>query len=100
MSKHQLSLEESQILFFTELIALMYCSAVRKACQMFIQSDVPIGPLFLEGALRENLRALLREPLRNPFFREKFNRYFRTHEHPDIRNVAYEWMGEILVWES
>jgi len=100
VSKHQLSLEESQILFFTEMIALMYCSAVRQTCLTLMRSDIPIAPLFLEEALRENLRALLREPLRNPLFREKFNQYFRTHQHPDVRSVAYEWMDEILVWES
>lgn len=101
MSKeYQLPLDESQVLFFAELIALVYCSVLKKACLMSISSEVPIGPAFLEQALRENLRALLREPLRNPLFREKFNEHFRTYDHTDVREVAWGWMQEVLVWES
>ncbi len=101
MSKeYQLPLDESQILFFAEIIALMYCSVIKKACVMLIQSDAPIAPIFLEEGLRKNLRALLREPLRSPLFRERFNEYFQNHEFIDVREVAWAWMQEVLVWES
>ncbi|MBU6388332.1 hypothetical protein KGQ72_00400 [Patescibacteria group bacterium] len=101
MSKeYSLPLDEAQVFFFAEMIALMYCSVVRRACLMSMCSEAPFAPVFLETALRENLRALLREPLRNPFFRGKFTEYFQRHEHEDVREVAWAWMEEVLVWES
>ena len=101
MSKeYSLPLKESEILFFAEIIALAYCSVLKRACVMSIGLEVPILPALMEEMLRKNLRALLREPLRNPLFRERFNEYFRVHDYADIRNVAWVWMQEILVWES
>jgi hypothetical protein len=88
--EYQLPLDESQVMFFAELIALMYCSILRGACIMSMRLELPILPSLLEEALRENLRALLREPLRNSLFRRSFNEYFCAHECVEVREVAWD----------
>lgn len=101
MCEYKLPLEEDQILFFAEVIALMYCAIMTRSIKTALRlEEVPFFPLLLEKPLRENLRALLREPLRDPHFRRSFNEYFSTHEHADVRDAAWDWMQDALVWDE
>jgi hypothetical protein len=98
--EYQLPLDESQVIFFAELIALMYCSTLMEACRLSTRLELPILPVLFEEAFRENLRSLLREPLRDSFFRKRFNEYFYTHSCAEVREVAWAWMQKVLVWEK
>lgn len=52
-----------------------------------------------KNILEENLRVFLREPLKDPRFRKKFNEYFKNHKLDAIKNFGFQWLSEILVWE-
>ena len=98
--EYRLPLDESQVLFFSELIALAYCTTLKNACLTSIELKFSVLPALLEATLRENLRALLREPLRNPLFREEFSEHFSAHDCDEVREVAWAWMQEALIWEN
>ncbi len=99
-TQHHVLLDEAQLLFLTELIAFMYCNSVKEASISVLRSKPPIAPVMMEGLLREHLRGLLREPLRNPLFRATLAKHFSRHQLHDVREIAWKWMEEVLVWES
>lgn len=95
MKKYQI--EDNDLMFFAEMAAMMYCSI---AILTVMSGPLSILPRIMEAELQDRLRALLREPLRDSFFRKEFNNYFSVHAAIDVREVAWPWMQEVLTWES
>ncbi len=90
-------LGEEQLILITEVLIFFHLEAVLHASsfEMAVACSAEI-----ERMLRETVRKLLRLNLRDPRFREAFNEYFATHPLPKIRQEGWEWLSEILAWES
>lgn len=92
------TIDEDHLLFVAEILALHYVGTMIGSCA----SSSATRYIALNAAvlLRESLRELLREALRYPSFRSRFNEHFSTHPVSAIREIAWPWMGEQLIWES
>lgn len=95
-----LRLSDDQIIFLVEMLMAGYCSALQSELRAVLCNGHSIMAPLIESIVRENARSLLREPLRDPRFREELIAYFEKHPNENIREFGWKWMQEILVWES
>jgi len=101
MAEIMIKMSDEEVIYHTEVFIILYLSEVN-----IINSGRPdklANNLFnanFREILAENLRAFLREPLKDPRFRKKFNEYFENHELESVRIRASLWLSDILVWED
>ena len=98
--KYSLQLTDDQIIFLAEMLVAGHCSAIRVQLRETRSNGYSIMAPMLEETVRENVRDLLREPLRDLRFREELKEYFSRHPNETMREFGWNWLEEVLVWES
>lgn len=95
-----INVSEDEVLFLVELLILAHLASL--AGKLYSQPGTPqafINEQF--GAMAcEPLRSLLREPLKDPGFRRRFNEHFSTHPNSHFQGIGFDWLQEQLTFES
>ncbi|MHB1163024.1 MAG: hypothetical protein ACYCZZ_00620 [Minisyncoccota bacterium] len=91
----QTELNEEQIILITEVLTLFHSEVISSAPELGIDCSMEI-----QESLQVTLRSLLRLSLKSPEFRKSLNKHFSAHPLREVREEGWEWLSEILVWES
>ncbi|MHB0865770.1 MAG: hypothetical protein ACYC1Y_02625, partial [Minisyncoccota bacterium] len=94
-ARAQTELSEEQIILITEIFALFHSDVILCTPKLGIDCSMEI-----QESLQGTLRNLLRLSLKRPAILKSLDKHFRTHPMREIREEGWEWLSEILVWES
>ena len=97
MSTHTIVLEDEQLILLVELLAVNAnnISLFEEGLSLPMRQYAHL----LKKEFVTTLRTLLQESLKDPRFRRAFNDHFEHHPIQSMRERAWPWISENLVWE-
>jgi hypothetical protein len=101
MGINVIKMTDEDIIYHVEVFLLFYLGKVDIVKNG--KSDKLANGIFnanYKDILEKSLKVFLKEPLKDPRFRKKFNEYFENHELEVVRIHGSLWLSEILVWED